>query len=244
MTLGSHQRTIGTSQVHITPLRIITATGPYDLDPCAASPRPWDCATENFTVADNGLALAWFGRVWLNPPFHRYQVGTWIARLVGHGRGTALLHARTETGWFRPIWENAAAILFLAGRIIFHKPDGSLQTTAKGEVANSGAPPVLVAFGWNDADILACCGLAGAFVPLRLPRSVVAVAILPSWSEALGDWLTEQSGPVALADIYRAFAVHPKTRGRAHWREKVRQTLKRGGFPRVGRGLYAARRAA
>jgi hypothetical protein len=36
-------------------------------------------------------------------------------------------------------------------RLIFVKPDGTPRTTKGGEVANSGAPPVLVAFGDYDA---------------------------------------------------------------------------------------------
>lgn len=172
MSLGSHQRTIGTSQVHITPRFILDALGPFDLDPCAADPRPWDCARVNFTEAVDGLSLEWgTRRVFLNPPFHRYRVGVWISRLAEHGKGIALLHARTETAWFRPVWDRASAILFLAARITFHKPDGSLQTTKKGEVANSGAPPVLVAFGAADATILASCGLEGALV-LRSDRQL------------------------------------------------------------------------
>ncbi|MBX3579991.1 MAG: hypothetical protein KF723_22535, partial [Rhizobiaceae bacterium] len=59
MTLGSHQSTIGKSQVHITPRFIVDATGPFDLDPCAADPRPWDCAAANITEAEDGLATAW-----------------------------------------------------------------------------------------------------------------------------------------------------------------------------------------
>jgi hypothetical protein len=87
----------------------------------------------------------------LNPPFDRYKVARWIGRLAEHGRGTALLHARTETEWFRICWEKATAILFMAKRLTFVKPDGSPSTTKSGEVANSGAPPVLVAFGYYDA---------------------------------------------------------------------------------------------
>jgi len=41
--------------------------------------------------------------------------------------------------------------LFIAKRITFVKPDGSESTTRSGEKANSGAPPVLVAFGDYDA---------------------------------------------------------------------------------------------
>ena len=158
MTLGSHQRTVGKSQVHITPKRIIAALGPFDLDPAAADPRPWDCAEQNFTEADDGLTQRWFGRVYLNPPFDRYQVGRWIGRLAEHGCGTALLHARTEADWFEPIWSHAFGILFMADRIHFHRSDGSRQP------ANSGAPPVLVAFGEQDLARLRASGIHGFLV--------------------------------------------------------------------------------
>jgi hypothetical protein len=65
MTLGSHQTSIGKTQVHITPRWIIEVLGPFDLDPAAADPRPWDCARVNYTERDNGLAQQWFGRTWL-----------------------------------------------------------------------------------------------------------------------------------------------------------------------------------
>ena len=118
MTLGSHQTSIGKTQVHITPRWIIEGLGPFDLDPAAADPRPWDCAAVNYTERDDGLRQPWFGRVWLNPPFDRYVVPLWIRKLARHGCGTALLHARTETDWFEPIWARAAAILFMADRIL------------------------------------------------------------------------------------------------------------------------------
>jgi hypothetical protein len=105
MTLGSHQTSIGKTQVHITPRWILEVLGPFDLDPAAADPRPWDCAAVNYTERDDGLR---FGRPFLNPPF----VPLWIRKLARHGCGTALLHARTETDWFEPIWESATVILF------------------------------------------------------------------------------------------------------------------------------------
>jgi hypothetical protein len=160
MTLGSHQRTIGKSHVHITPKWIIDALGPFDLDPCAALPRPWDCAQFNST--QRGLQLIWsaFGNgfAWLNPPFHRYEVHKWIEKLAQHNNGIALLHARTETDWFRPCWQHASAILFMAKRISFCRPDGSEQP------ANSGAPPVLVAFGAEARRRLETCTIPGALV--------------------------------------------------------------------------------
>lgn len=140
MTLGSHQKTIGDSQDWITPKSIIDDLGPFDLDPCASKTQPWPCAAAQIT--SNGLRLAWHGFVWLNPPFHRYEVGAWIARLAVHeGGGIALVHARTEAEWFEPIWEHVEAIGFLKDRLYFHYPDGRRAE------ANSGAPAVLAAFG-------------------------------------------------------------------------------------------------
>lgn len=164
MSLGSHQRTIGASQVHVTPRWIVERLGPFDLDPCAATVRPWDCARHNIVEQQNGLALQWSGFVWLNPPFHRYQVELWIEKMALHDHGIALLHARTETAWFAPVWRDAKALLFMNRRLTFCKPDGTPCTTAKGEPANSGAPPVLVAFGNEAARRLETSRIAGAFV--------------------------------------------------------------------------------
>ena len=128
----------------MTPRWIIDALGPFDLDPRAADPRPWDSAKVNLCEADDSLRQPWTGRVWLNPPFDRYQVAK-------HDRGTALLHARTETEWFRICWQRATAILFMARRLTFVRPNGTPCTTRSGERANSGTPPVLVVFGDYDA---------------------------------------------------------------------------------------------
>ena len=141
MTIGSHQTSVGRSQEHFTPKWIIDALGPFDLDPCAGRVRPWDCAVSNWH--QNGLESPWTGSglIWLNPPFDRRTVGLWVRKMADHGNGIALLHARTEAAWFEPVWERADVILFMADRIKFCRVDGSTQE------ANSGAPPVLVAFG-------------------------------------------------------------------------------------------------
>jgi len=239
MTLGSHQTSIGKSQVHITPRHILEPLGAFDLDPCASDPAPWPCARVNLTEADDGLKRDWFGRVWLNPPFDRRSIGYWLSKMADHGNGIALTHARTDTAWFfKNIWNRASGLLFLRGRVIFHKPDGSQQTTLAGRVANSGAPVVLAAYGMQDMDVLGGCGLEGHFVPLRLPRALVAVIIGQTWSEVLEGLMSKQSGPVALQDIYRALAGHPKTRSNNHWRAKIRQTLQRGRFKHCEKGVW------
>jgi DNA N-6-adenine-methyltransferase (Dam) len=158
MTLGSHQTTVGKSQVHLTPRWLIDALGPFDLDPAAADPRPWDVARCNFTEGDDGLSRQWTGRVFLNPPFHRYEVGEWTSKMAAHGHGILLTHARCEAAWFLPIWKHASGILFLAGRIKFCKVDGTEHPY------NSGAPALLASFGAEDLRVLQACGLAGVLV--------------------------------------------------------------------------------
>jgi hypothetical protein len=160
MTLGSHQTAIGKSQDHITPQWLLARLGPFDLDPAAADPRPWDCARVSWTKADDGLSRPWprEQRIFLNPPYDRRVVGEFIRRLAEHGDGLGLLHARTECDWFKPLWRSASAILFLAKRIKYCRADGSAHPF------NSGAPPVLAAFGERNAAVLATCGLAGVLV--------------------------------------------------------------------------------
>lgn len=233
--MGSHQSTAMISDTWLTPPYIVEALGPFDLDPCCPPDMPWRTAATMLTKAEDGLAAPWQGRVWLNPPYSSVA-RAWMRKLVEHGVGTALIFARTETEWFREtVWRAATAVLFLHGRLHFHNALGVRA------FANAGAPSCLIAYGTRDADILAGCGLEGQFVPLLLPR-LVAVALLPpgTWREVLLELMRRRRGPVALADLYRALASHPKARANPHWREKARQVLQRGPFRRVARGQWEA----
>lgn len=161
VTLGSHQATIGKTQSWITPKFIIDDLGPFDLDPCACDPQPWPCATQGYTA--DGLSSDWAGCIWLNPPFHRYEVSKWIWKLANHGNGMALVHARTEAEWFEPIWRHASAIGFLSDRLRFYHPDGRRADM------NSGAPAVLAAFGLD--------------AKLRLIESTIPMNIVTEWGK-------------------------------------------------------------
>lgn len=159
--MGSHQSARRATTTWLTPPHILSALGTFDLDPCAHP--DWPTATRRIVLPDDGLAADWSGRVWLNPPYDR-TVWQWMAKLADHGRGTALIFARTETaGFVGTVWNRATALLFLHGRLHFHHADG--QRAA----ANSGAPSVLVAYGEQDAAALrAARGLAGTFI--TVPR--------------------------------------------------------------------------
>lgn len=161
--MSSHHSAKAETETWLTPPLIIETLGPFDLDPCAAPhPRPWPTAAAHITWPDDGLAAPWFGRVWCNPPYTNAAVRRWLTKLALHGRGTALIFARTETeNFFRCVWEQATAVLFLEGRLFFHYPDGSRAPN------NSGAPSVLVAYGKEDTERLETSGIPGRFIRLR-----------------------------------------------------------------------------
>lgn len=158
--MGGHQTPIrGETNTWITPKWLVEALGPFDLDPCAATPQPWPLAAREFTITDDGLAQDWAGRVWMNPPYGP-EAGVWLRRLADHGDGIALVFARTETRDFvSEVWHRADGLLFIAGRLQFCRPSGAV---AKG--SNSGAPSVLVAYGASNVEALRTSGLRGAMV--------------------------------------------------------------------------------
>lgn len=159
MPMGSHQSARMISDVWLTPPEILGALGRFDLDPCAApEPRPWPTADRHIALPDDGLAAPWAGRVWLNPPYSR-EAAKWLAKLADHGNGIALVFARTETAWFvDSAWRRADAILFLHGRVHFHRADGVRAA------ANAGAPSCLIAYGASNATALRESGIKGSYV--------------------------------------------------------------------------------
>lgn len=160
--IGGHHRAFrGATDDWLTPSAIIKSLGPFDLDPCCPPNMPWPTAKRMFTCEDDGLEQEWSGRVWLNPPYGP-ATGNWLSRLALHGNGIALIFARTETAmFFEYVWGAANAVLFLEGRLHFHRVDGS---RAK---ANAGGPSVLVAYGQECSGVLFRSTLAGYYVPLR-----------------------------------------------------------------------------
>ncbi len=229
---GHHSKKPGTVE-WLTPPELIAALGDFDLDPCAPPHQPHRTAARTFTRRENGLLRKWEGRTWLNPPYTDGEIALWLARMAEHDHGTALIFARTETdAFFRYVWERAAGLLFMEGRINFHLPDGS---RARG---NAGAPTVLCAYGQTDAEILAAAEIGGKFVPLVFPRAVLAAAVeSPTWRDLVERVLREAAGPIDVADVWRAISGHPKAAGKQHGRAKVRQVLQQIG-ERVDRGQY------
>jgi hypothetical protein len=111
MTLFGAEQTQATSDDYYTPDWIFRAMGlTFDLD--VASPPsgvPWIPCDRFYSMADDGLVQAWFGRVWMNPPFSR--PGPWVTRFIEHGHGVALLPF-AKSAWFDDIWQAADGLTF------------------------------------------------------------------------------------------------------------------------------------
>lgn len=145
----------------LTPRYLTDPLGEFDLDPAGAPGHDLAARTYLLENGEDGLVLPWQGRVWLNPPYGKFLT-PFLERMAGHGHGTALLFARTETAAFHEhVWGAASGILFLRGRVRF------LDAEGKAARANSGAPSCLVAYGEADAQALRSSGIAGHYVDLR-----------------------------------------------------------------------------
>jgi hypothetical protein len=96
----------------------------------------------------------------MNPPYGK-GMELWMEKLKNHGNGIALIFARTETKlFFKHIWDDAHALLFVKGRIKFYNLAGQ-------QCGTPGAPSVFIAFGENNAEVLKNSGIAGKFIRLK-----------------------------------------------------------------------------
>ena len=138
----------GLTNVWLTPRWLIDAIGPFELDPCAADPRPFDIAPRNITQAQNGLDTAWEDGeghkpfVFCNPPYGP-NTGLWLARMAEHDHGIALVFARTETKAMQRALRDCDAVFFFNKRITFLRGEPPHEQGP----TSGGAPSCLLAYG-------------------------------------------------------------------------------------------------
>lgn len=123
--------------------------GGFDLDPCSPTANRRAAAVRarvHFTPDDDGLTLAWFGTVFVNPPYGR-SISRWTHKArseveVGNAQTVvALVPARTDTKWWHRDLAGRAHIWFLKGRLRF------------GDAAESAPfPSALVVWGLADGE--------------------------------------------------------------------------------------------
>lgn len=143
-----------------TPSWLFDALGvEFDLDPCSpGSPPSTVRAKQHLTKAENGLSAEWEGNVWLNPPFSSKRL--WYQRMLDHGRGIALIPAKTETHDLQTYMQASDAMLFVRGRIYFER--GSRPgANRKGQTTTPPFGIVLCAYGAEMADALVSSQILG-----------------------------------------------------------------------------------
>lgn len=144
-----------------TPKEIIDALGEFDLDPCAPMRPLWRTARVMYNKEQDGLKQKWEGRVWLNPPYSRPTIEHFITRMVEHNNGIALLFNRLDNKMFQDVvFPKAKGILFMKGRIKFHREDGTI-----GESPGCGS--ILVAFGEENAETLRSSNIEGRYIQVN-----------------------------------------------------------------------------
>lgn len=114
------------------------AVSGFDLDP-ASGAESTPIAETRYTKEDNGLSKAWFGNVWLNPPWGDSQGGgggknknRWLSKARQESQReevntvTVLITLDPTTEWFQTHIIDAPAICLLDSRIQFEGQDNDL----------------------------------------------------------------------------------------------------------------------
>lgn len=149
----------GVSDEWYTPKYIFDAMGcRFDLDVAA----PEDFSRCHVPAGEwlwrESLATPWFGFVWMNAPFGpRNGLIPWLHKFFGHGNGIALVPDRTSAPWFQSALRQSSAALFLAGKVKFERPDGSVG-------ASPGDGTVLLAGGEGAREVLRASRVLGTVV--------------------------------------------------------------------------------
>lgn len=124
--MALHEQSVGTTNEWYTPRHVFEAMGVhFDLD--VASPLA-SCPADDFcheVYVRESLERAWFGFVWMNPPFGgRNGIAPWLDKFFAHGDGVALTPDRTSAPWWQEYAPKADAILFVAKKLKFIGADG------------------------------------------------------------------------------------------------------------------------
>lgn len=122
----SHWETPGRSDEWYTPKYVFDALATsFDLDVAAPETGPVHVPASDWLWHES-LQTPWWGFVWMNPPFGgRNGIKPWLDNFFDHGNGIALTPDRTSAPWWQEAARRADAVLFVAGKIKFEKPDGS-----------------------------------------------------------------------------------------------------------------------
>lgn len=128
-----------TPQAYIEAARAVM--GSIDLDPasCDEANRIVQ-AGAYYTREQDGLALPWYGNVWLNPPYKSGLIERFVDRLYYALRNEkidqacVLTNNATETGWGQQLLSEASSVCFPQGRIKFWGPQERGNSPTQGQM--------------------------------------------------------------------------------------------------------------
>lgn len=151
----------GETDEWFTPRYIFDGIGErFCLDVAAPPEGPRHVPAARWYSADS-LLLPWSGFVWMNPPFgHQRHKRSWLEKFFAHGSGIALVPDRTSAPWFQEYAPKADAILWVAPKIKFERPDGSVGVSP-------GTGTALFAAGARAVTALGRSGLGFLTTPVR-----------------------------------------------------------------------------
>jgi hypothetical protein len=123
----SHWESTGKSNDWWTPKYVADALDCwFDLDVAAPVGGPRYIQARDW-IYENSLAVPWHGYCWMNSPFEgRNGLTPWLDKFFAHGNGVALTPDRTSAPWWQDAARKASAVLFIAGKVKFERPDGSV----------------------------------------------------------------------------------------------------------------------
>lgn len=132
----------GSDEVYTPPCLFERLGLTFDIDVCApAGGLPWIPATRHFSIAENGLAQPWDGRVWCNPPYS--NATPWIRKFIEHRNGIILI-PMCRSRAFIELWNAADAVCVPSAFNITGDPCHFLKDNKKRLI---GFAVMLAAFG-------------------------------------------------------------------------------------------------
>ena len=117
-TLFGLEQEVATSDDYYTPSWLFEDMAvKFDLD-VAAPPGgvPWIPCKRYYTMADDGLAQPWEGKVWMNPPYS--NAAPWAREFIDHGNGVALL-PYSQGKWLYELWIAVDGVAMLPTQPLF-----------------------------------------------------------------------------------------------------------------------------
>lgn len=106
--------------------------GNIDLDPASSDiAQQYVQAYEYYTLENSSLNVPWRGNIWLNPPYSRGNVDTFVTKVINEVsqaqqrndtfNALILVNSQTDTQWYHRLLGQAHMAMLWKGRIKFWK---------------------------------------------------------------------------------------------------------------------------